>query len=62
MKATSTKLKKGTKLYWIDNPDVLAGIVIRITPKRDVIINFVSGNILGEHSYPLRIANDFLIK
>ena len=59
---TDSELKVGSKLYWIDNPSILAGIVIRFTPKRDVVINFISGNEVGEKNYPISIAKKFVIK
>ena len=62
MKATENKLKIGSNLYWNDCPEILAGIIVRFTPKRDVIINFVSGNELGEQSYTVKMANKFIIK
>lgn len=62
MKETKNNLEIGSRLYWVDAPDVLAGIVVRFTEKRDVIINFVSGNELGEKNYPLRLAKQFICK
>jgi hypothetical protein len=56
------KLKVGSKLYWVDSPDTLAGVVVRFTPKRDVVINFVSGNELGECNYSIKLASQFIIK
>jgi hypothetical protein len=38
------KLEIGSKLYWVDAPELLAGVVVRFTPKRDVVINFLSGS------------------
>ena len=55
-------LKIGDKLYWSDSPDTLAGIIVRFTPKRDVIINFVSGKETGEHSYPIKLTIKFIRK
>lgn len=55
-------LKIGSKLYWSDNENILAGIVVRFTKKRDVVINFVSGNEIGERNYPLSLAKKFIIK
>lgn len=62
MKETKNNLEIGSRLYWVDAPDVLAGIVVRFTEKRDVVINFVSGNELGEKNYPLRLAKQFICK
>ena len=62
MKATETNLVVGSKLYWTDQQDLLAGEVIGFTKKRDVIINFVSGRELGERSYPIKLANKFICK
>jgi hypothetical protein len=62
MEKAKTELKIGSKLYWSDQSDILAGIVIRFTNKRDVIINFVSGNELGERNYPIKLANKFICK
>ena len=59
---TKTTLQIGSKLYWVDQPETLAGTVIRFTTKRDCIINFVSGNELGEKSYPVKLANGFIVK
>ena len=56
------ELKIGSKLYWVDEPEVLAGIVVRLTTKRDAVINFVSGNELGEQNYPIKLASKFIIK
>ena len=47
MKQTKHNLEVGSKLYWVDAPEILAGIIVRFTDKRDVVINFVSGNELG---------------
>jgi hypothetical protein len=55
-------LEVGSKLYWTDAPEILAGIVVRFTPKRDVVINFVSGNALGERNYSISMAKKFIIK
>jgi len=62
MKETKNNLEIGSRLYWVDAPDVLAGIVVRFTEKRDVVINFVSGNEVGEKNYPLRLAKQFICK
>lgn len=62
MEKAKTELKIGSKLYWADQSDILAGIVIRFTNKRDVVINFVSGNELGEKNYPIKLANKFICK
>lgn len=62
MKTQETKLVIGSKLYWSDEPNVLAGVVVRFTNKRDVVINFVSGKQLGERNYSLKLANQFIIK
>ena len=62
MEKAKTELKIGSKLYWSDQSDILAGIVIRFTNKRDVVINFVSGNELGERNYPIKLANKFICK
>jgi hypothetical protein len=62
MRTTETKLQIGTKLYWEDSPEILAGVVVRFTAKRDVVINFVSGNQLGERNFPIKLANAFLTK
>lgn len=53
-----TELKVGSKLYWLDAPDVLAGIVVRFTPKRDVVIDF-NGEL---RNFPIKMANEFIIK
>jgi hypothetical protein len=55
-------LEIGSKLYWVDKPEILAGQVVRFTPKRDVVINFVSGNEIGERTYTLKIAKQFICK
>lgn len=62
MKKVQHNLQIGSKLYWSDAPEVLAGTVVRFTEKRDVIINFVSGNQLGERSFPLKLAKQFICK
>jgi hypothetical protein len=62
MKATKHNLEVGSKLYWSDNSNVLAGTVIRFTNKRDVVINFVSGNEIGEMNYPIKLAKGFICK
>jgi len=36
-------LKIGDNLYWSDNQNVLAGIIVGFTPKRDVKIQMKSG-------------------
>ena len=61
-KETGRELKIGSKLYWTDQSDILAGTVVRFTNKRDVVINFVSGNELGERNYPVKLANKFICK
>jgi hypothetical protein len=61
-KKVSHNLEVGSKLYWIDAPNVLAGTVVRFTDKRDVIINFVSGREIGEQRYPIKLAKQFIIK
>jgi hypothetical protein len=62
MENVKTELKIGSKLYWTDQSDILAGTVVRFTNKRDVVINFVSGNELGERNYPVKLANKFICK
>jgi hypothetical protein len=62
MKKTEHNLEVGSKLYWSDAPEILAGIVVRFTNKRDVVINFVSGNELGEKNYPIKLAKGFICK
>lgn len=62
MKKTEHNLQIGSKLYWSDAPETLAGIVVRFTNKRDVVINFVSGNELGEKNYPIKLAKEFISK
>jgi hypothetical protein len=62
MKATNSNLKIGSQLYWIDAPEILAGIVLGFTPKRDVIIDFKSGNEIGKKNYSVKLANKFIIK
>lgn len=59
---TPKNIQIGSKLYWSDAPETLAGTVVRFTPKRDVVINFVSGNEIGEKNYSLRLANQFIVK
>lgn len=58
----NTKLKVGSKLYWVDAPETLAGTVVRFTPKRDVVIHFVSGRELGERTYSIKLTSQFIIK
>ena len=62
MKKIQHNLEVGSKLYWTDAPEVLAGVVVRFTDKRDVVINFVSGNELGEKNYPIKMAKQFICK
>lgn len=62
MKKVTHNLEVGSKLYWVDAPNVLAGTVVRFTDKRDVVIDFVSGNEIGEKSYPIKLAKQFIIK
>lgn len=62
MKTAQHTLEIGSKLYWSDQPETLAGVVVRFTPKRDVVINFVSGNELGEKNYPIKMAKQFICK
>jgi len=62
MKQINHNLQIGSKLYRTDEPNILAGIVIGFTPKRDVIINFVSGKELGEKSFPIKLATQFICK
>ncbi len=62
MKKTEHNLEVGSKLYWSDAPEILAGIVVRFTNKRDVVINFVSGNEKGERNYPVKLAKGFICK
>jgi hypothetical protein len=62
MKKVESNLKIGSKLYWSDTPEILAGVVVRFTDKRDVVINFVSGNELGERNYPIKLAKQFICK
>jgi hypothetical protein len=52
------ELKVGSKLYWVDAPEVLAGIVVRFTNKRDVVINF-NGE---ERNFSIKLASQFIIK
>ncbi len=61
-KKVEHNLQIGSNLYWSDAPETLAGIVIRFTNKRDVVINFVSGNELGERNYPIKLAKCFICK
>lgn len=58
----SNNLFIGQKLYWSDYPDTLAGIIIGFTPKRDVIIDFVSGTELGKKNYSRTLASKFITK
>ena len=62
MKTRENNLVIGSKLYWSDEPNTLAGIVVRFTNKRDVVINFVSGKQLGEKNYSIKMANQFICK
>ena len=62
MKTQEHNLEVGSKLYWYDCPETLAGIVVRFTNKRDVIINFVSGKEIGERKYSIKMAKGFIIK
>lgn len=62
MKKAKHNLEVGNKLYWTDAPEILAGIVVRFTDKRDVVINFVSGNELGEKRYSIKLAKQFICK
>jgi len=62
MKKIEHNLEVGSKLYWSDAPETLAGIVVRFTNKRDVVINFVSGNEKGERNYPVKLAKGFICK
>lgn len=52
------ELKVGSKLYWVDAPEVLAGIVVRFTNKRDAVINF-NGE---ERNFSIKLASQFIIK
>ena len=62
MKTIEHNLHIGSKLYWTDAPEILAGVVVRFTDKRDVVINFVSGNEQGEKHYPIKLAKRFISK
>lgn len=62
MNKVKHNLEIGSKLYWTDAPETLAGVVVRFTDKRDVVINFVSGNELGEKNYPIKLAVQFICK
>ena len=62
MKTAQHNLQVASKLYWSDEPETLAGVVVRFTDKRDVVINFVSGNELGEKNYPIKMAKQFICK
>lgn len=62
MTTLAHSLKIGSQLYWSDSPSVLAGTVIGFTAKRDVIINFVSGNEIGVCNYPIFVAKKFIVK
>jgi hypothetical protein len=55
-------MKIGSKLYWHDEPNILAGIVVGFTEERDVLIDFVSGRELGIKRYPIRVAIGFICK
>ena len=60
MKKIEHNLEIGTKLFWSDAPEVLAGVIVRFTNKRDAVINFVSGNELGEKNYPIKLIKQFI--
>lgn len=62
MKKIEHNLEVGSKLYWSDAPEMLAGIVVRFTNKRDVVINFVSGRKKGERNFPITLAKSFICK
>jgi len=62
MKKIEHNLHIGSKLYWSDAPEIIAGVVVRFTDKRDVVINFVSGNEQGEKHYPIKLAKRFITK
>ena len=62
MNQVNHDFKIGDKLYYSDEPTILAGIVTGFTPKRDIIIDFVSGRKLGEQSYPIKLAKGFIRK
>ena len=62
MKKVEHNLQIGSKLYWSDAPETLAGVVVRFTNKRDVVINFVSGNQLGERNFSIKMAKGFICK
>jgi hypothetical protein len=62
MKQINHNFKVGDKLYWFDEPTTLAGIIVGFTPKRDVLIDFVSGRELGIKPYPIKLAKEFICK
>jgi hypothetical protein len=62
MKKINHDMKIGSKLYWHDEPNILAGIVVGFTEERDVLIDFVSGRELGVKRYPIRVAIGFICK
>jgi hypothetical protein len=62
MKKIEHNLHIGSKLYWSDAPEIIAGVVVRFTDKRDVVINFFSGNEQGEKHYPIKLAKRFITK
>ncbi len=62
MKTVKHNLEVGSRLYWSDKPEILAGTVLGFTDKRDVIIDFVSGNEIGIKNYPIKLAKQFIAK
>ena len=62
MKQVNHNLKVGDRLYWFDEPTTLAGTIVGFTPKRDVLIDFVSGRELGIKPYPIKLAMGFICK
>jgi hypothetical protein len=59
MKKVEHNLKVGDKLYYSDSPETFAGEVIKLTPKRDVVIRFHNGEV---SNYPAKIAVRFIVK
>ena len=63
-KVTKSGLKIGDKVYWSDSPNILAGIVVAFTPKRDVKVKMKSGNYaLNEiETFTIKMAKGFIKK